>query len=47
MAPTKGGTKMPTAKEAAVIAVVMVAGYWSWFGDHSKPNEPTAAADEN
>ncbi len=36
MAPTKGGTKLPTPKEAAVIAVVMAAGYYSWFVDPPK-----------
>eukprot|EP00578_Thalassiosira_sp_NH16_P023993 CAMPEP_0181093990 /NCGR_PEP_ID=MMETSP1071-20121207/9746_1 /TAXON_ID=35127 /ORGANISM="Thalassiosira sp., Strain NH16" /LENGTH=45 /DNA_ID= /DNA_START= /DNA_END= /DNA_ORIENTATION= len=43
MAPTKGGTELPTPKEAAVIAVVMAAGYWSWFGDHAP--ESIAAED--
>ncbi len=36
MAPTKGGTALPTPKEAAVIAVVMAAGYYAWFVDGPK-----------
>ncbi len=31
MAPTKGGTKLPTPLEAAVIAVVTAVGYYAWF----------------
>lgn len=31
MAPTKGGTKLPTPAEAAVMAVVAAGGYYAWF----------------
>mmetsp|Transcript_15724 Transcript_15724/g.33249 ORF Transcript_15724/g.33249 Transcript_15724/m.33249 type:complete len:106 (-) Transcript_15724:591-908(-) len=36
MAPTKGGTALPTPKEAAVIGVVAAAGYYAWFVDPPK-----------
>jgi hypothetical protein len=36
MAPTKGGTKLPTPKEAALIAIVAAAGYYAWFVEPPK-----------
>lgn len=36
MAPTKGGRELPTAKEAAVIGVVLAVGYYAWFVDPPK-----------
>ena len=39
MAPTKGGTKLPTPLEATVIGVVTAAGYYSWFVDPPKREE--------
>ena len=33
MAPTRGGTKPPNKIEAAVISVVAILGYYSWFVD--------------
>jgi hypothetical protein len=39
MAPPKGGTAPPTAKEFAVIAVVAAAFYYAWFIDPPKPAE--------
>mmetsp|Transcript_28421 Transcript_28421/g.48281 ORF Transcript_28421/g.48281 Transcript_28421/m.48281 type:complete len:108 (-) Transcript_28421:1418-1741(-) len=36
MAPTKGGTKLPTPPEAALIAVVAAAGYYAWFVEPPK-----------
>ena len=39
MAPTKGGTKLPTPLEAAVIGVVTAAGYYAWFVDPPKREE--------
>lgn len=36
MAPTRGGTALPTGKEAAVIAVVAAAFYYSWFVEPPK-----------
>lgn len=36
MAPSKGGRDLPTAKEAAVIGVVLAVGYYSWFVDPPK-----------
>ena len=36
MAPTKGGTALPSPKEAAVIAVVAAAGFYAWFIDPPK-----------
>lgn len=39
MSPTRGGTALPTPKEAAVIAAVMAAGYYAWFVDPPKPAE--------
>mmetsp|Transcript_30216 Transcript_30216/g.68950 ORF Transcript_30216/g.68950 Transcript_30216/m.68950 type:complete len:110 (-) Transcript_30216:251-580(-) len=44
MAPTKGGTKMPTPAEAAVMAVVAVAGYYAWFVE--PPQRKESADDE-
>jgi len=41
MAPTKGGTQLPTPKEAAVIAVVAAAGYYAWFV--AEPPRPVSA----
>lgn len=43
MAPTKGGTKLPTPKEAAVIAVVAAVGYYAWFVE---PPQRAEVADE-
>jgi len=43
MAPTKGGTKLPTPKEAALIAVVAAAGYYAWFVE--PPKRAAAVAD--
>ncbi len=42
MAPTKGGTKLPTPLEAAVIAVVTAGGYYAWFVE-----PPKRAAEES
>ena len=42
MAPTKGGTTLPSPKEAAVIAVVAAAGFYAWFVD--PPKEKAAGA---
>lgn len=39
MAPTKGGTALPTLKESLVIAVVAGAGYYAWFVDPPKEQE--------
>lgn len=39
MAPTKGGTKLPTPLEAAVIAVVTAVGYYAWFVEPPKRAE--------
>lgn len=39
MAPPKGGAKLPTLIEAAVIGVVVIAGYYAWFVDPPKPAE--------
>lgn len=36
LAPPKGGTKLPTPIEAALIAVVASAGYYAWFVDPPK-----------
>lgn len=36
MAPTKGGTKLPTPLEAAVIAAVTAVGYYAWFVEPPK-----------
>jgi len=36
MAPTKGGTTLPTPKEFAVIAIVAAAGYYAWFVEPPK-----------
>jgi len=33
MAPSRGGTELPSPKEAAVIAVMMALGYYAWFVD--------------
>eukprot|EP00555_Chaetoceros_dichaeta_P007122 CAMPEP_0198262290 /NCGR_PEP_ID=MMETSP1447-20131203/10828_1 /TAXON_ID=420782 /ORGANISM="Chaetoceros dichaeta, Strain CCMP1751" /LENGTH=58 /DNA_ID=CAMNT_0043950475 /DNA_START=210 /DNA_END=386 /DNA_ORIENTATION=- len=33
MAPSRGGTDLPSPKEAAVIAVMMALGYYAWFVD--------------
>src|SRR6056300_1677591 len=44
MAPTKGGTQLPTPKEAAVIAVVAAAGYYAWFV--AEPPRPVSVADK-
>lgn len=44
MAPTKGGTQLPTPKEAAVIAVVAAAGYYAWFV--AEPPKPVSVADK-
>ena len=42
MAPTKGGTELPTPKEAAVIGVVLMAGYYAWFIDPPKKSAEVA-----
>lgn len=39
MSPTKGGRELPTAKEAAVIGIVVAAGYYSWFVDPPKAGD--------
>lgn len=39
MAPTKGGTKLPTPLEAAVIGVFTALGYYAWFVDPPKREE--------
>ena len=36
MAPTKGGTKLPTPLEATVIGVVTAIGYYAWFVEPPK-----------
>ena len=43
MAPTKGGTKLPTPAEAAVMAAVAAAGYYAWFVE---PPQRKASADD-
>ena len=43
IAPTKGGTKLPTPVEAALIAVVSAVGYYAWFVD---PPKRAAAIEE-
>ena len=37
--PTKGGTSLPTPKEASVMALVAVLGYYAWFIDPPKKAE--------
>mmetsp|Transcript_46919 Transcript_46919/g.69776 ORF Transcript_46919/g.69776 Transcript_46919/m.69776 type:complete len:120 (-) Transcript_46919:37-396(-) len=39
IAPTKGGTKLPTPLEGAVIACVVAAGYYSWFVEPPKQQQ--------
>ena len=39
MAPTRGGTKLPTPLEAAVILAFTAAGYYAWFVDPPKRAE--------
>jgi len=33
MAPSKGGTALPTKTESVVISVMLVVGYYAWFVD--------------
>ena len=37
--PTKGGTSLPTPKEASVMALIAVVGYYAWFIDPPKKAE--------
>ena len=37
--PTKGGTSLPTPKEASVMALVALVGYYAWFIDPPKSEE--------
>ena len=37
--PTKGGTSLPNPKEASVMALVAVIGYYAWFIDPPKKAE--------